>query len=828
MNSRLVFLIFCLLAAGGLNPLRAATVADITTPIPQNGNTQYYYDNGYLWIRDGYHRQSANIVEIPLAKNGATFPPGRYQVYLRLGDLEANTPLELAINDELKVISSRGVAEDDLGPITFTARTPFSTLDIRASQNVRIKSVRLTDSPDPALKAKPPAEPTQKNAVWIKWTGAEKYPYWFQANVPINLAYLSAGQGTAEITATIYDYAHRETVASSAKIILGTSGIFRLPEVKKFGSYLAKFDIVCSDGQRIVLQKIFAVVSPNLEKPTLRVGGHGNSELLMALGAGRERLWDCSGVLRWASIEPEKGKFNWKGQLPPAPLKLVAVLDAVPAWAPDVGTDPSPYYNYVDQVTQKNQGKVEIYEIFNEMYSAHRSLGAEKYAALVGNTAAIIRKNDPSAKVATGGPPEEIADSQGWWDAMTNSRLFNHVDIITAHLYVGAGGTCPLDQDRHFDAFVTSLKALLKSHGYGNKELIDSESGLCPMETFYEGTPPAYGLWGGRGFSARDPVPYLVGTPMYARLLLLHLYHKIPWMIYHTTNSYGNSWSLVDYDNTPVPAAVAIAQTMRLLAGAEPFDKPELPAGFLGVSFKKQGQVIAGIWAVGQKMGEKRLVSSQAQSQVRILDMFGNPLPSSAEFEVGINPVYVTGSETGVTAFLKSLKTSSTFEKGAVNSVRFDRVLCQKGSHGFKVTAPPSAPGYSIDKVFDGETLSSGEAATAWMSSAAPGQETTVIYEWDTPQAVNWITAGWAMGYRPEKYQVEWFDGFRWVLVQGTPNGWRTPERQCRIVSRSRIQNQKIAFLLRSQGRRANPGLRICRFLRAAVDAPHFRDAGGL
>lgn len=766
---------------------------EVVNPAVSGGGIQYYNRDGAVCISNRPESRNSTIAGLEL---GREFPAGKYEVYLKLNDVTGSNPLELSLAGELRVIQPKNTGNGYLGPIGFDAEKPFSRMDVRASASLKIGAVLIATEPVSAIEASAPAPAVDNDAFWIRTVESGRYPCWFRPGEEPAFRYESAGKGSAAVGIEIYDYNHEVVARKRETIALGSSGKIMLPELKKCGPYLARFLVECPDGQKIEQQKIFALLSAAPEKLTDRLGGHGNSALLLAMGAGRERLWDTNGSLLWRTVEKEKGKFDWsKSKLPPQPLKPLVVIETVPDWAKKPGEDPADLLEYVDRLTKRYKGQVEIYEIFNEPYHPDAN-----HAEIVGKVADVIRRNDPEVKITTGGPPEEIPPALEWWETQAKAGLFNHVNTITAHLYVGAGGTHPLDQDIRFDAYATALKQLLKRFGQENKELIDSESGLCPNETFYLGEPPVYGLWGGKGFSKRTPVPYKIGTPMYARLFLLHLNHGIPWMIYHTATSYGNSWSLCDGDTTPLPGAVAIAQAVKLLENAEPTGKPALPKGLFGVSFRKGDETIAAFWSVHLKMGETRWISSSAASGVRLLDMFCNALPSGKEVRLGSDPVYVIGKPEQVSAFFSGLKIRSELEKDSSISGRFDQLVTRTGYQGFRIKAPQGATGCSLSTIHDEETVGTGKPEDSWQAAEKAGEVVAIVYEWDKPQSINWITAGWAVGRRPEKYKVEWFDGSRWILVQGTWQGWRKPNEDVESypVAEFKTGKLRLSYLSKS------------------------------
>ena len=774
--------------------LSAAVIAKLTPPKAENSCIRFYRENNRLRITDFPASQNGGIARIPLMGMGTSLPPGKYCAYIQLDDVKMPVPLEVAIANDVQVIIPVNTNTRYIGPIHFSASQSFRTIDIRAAVNLSIRSLIVTDFPEPSIPAVIPTIPSQKNTVWIEAPDDLPYPYWFQIDKPLRYVFRSSGTGKAKVEISLVDYHHCQVAEKTVEVDLGTFGSLVLPTVKKYGPYLAKFRISYPDGRQSELQKIFAVVSPPPSQPNLMLGGHGNSALILAMGGARERLWDSNQTLLWKNVEKEKGTFRWSGYLPPKPLRSIVVLETRPQWAQDTFANPDYYFQYVDALTKQYRGQVEIYEIFNEPYTEENE-HPEKIATIVRRCAEIIRRNDPSAGIALGGPPEEIPPGLGIWEKLVKARAFDAVDAVTGHFYVGAGGTHPLDQDLRFDAYINAVKNLLSRHGYGQKQLIDSESGICPMETFYAGQPPCYGLWGGKGFSERAPVPYLVGTPMYARLLLLHLYHRIPWMIYHTDKSYGNSWAMVDGDLTPLPASVAITQAVRLLQGFEPAERASVPSRFFGIAFRHGNQDIAVFWAIGLKSGETLWAASSGQAQVKLLDMFGNSLPAATEYEVGSNPVYVKGATAAVKSFFSGLRVRSQIDKEvAARNGRIDQPVCRKGYHGFTVTVPPGAAGCSPDCLYDDILIGSGTPADSWTAASTVPQETAIVYEWTQPQTINWITVGWATGYRPEKYKVEWFDGNRWILAQGTWNGWRKPNENTESYPVWQFKTQKLRF----------------------------------
>ena len=757
-----------------------------------------------------YYRQKAlrmikapyNIVKIPvkLKGNKKLAPSGKYDIYLKLSKKD-QTPVEISLGDTIKVFRIKPTHSMQwVGPVRIKAANSFNTIKIRATDNINVSHAWLQNAkmtkPE-ALKAKPVSSCKEVQTVWIAWPDNFQYPYWITDSAEIKFSYSSYGQSkkNAIVKINTYDYMHKKVSSCERQIALGDNGSLSVKVPKAYGPYLFQFSISLPNKQKQYYQKIVSRISAPAKFYSDKLGGHGNYELLSHLGAGWDRIWNAGqNYLLWQNFEREKGKFNLNFTLPPKPLKLMAVFSTIPKWGKDPIKDMTGWSNYVKNVVKATKGKIEIYEIFNENYHngyAH----TEKYAKVIKATTAIIKKEAPNALVATGGPPEEIRPGLLWWEKTVKAGVFDPVDIITAHLYFGAGGTHPLDQDIRFDAYVTALRRILDAHGLGKKPLIDSESGLAPLESFYLNRNVTYGLWGHRGFSPRKPVPYKIGTAMAARFLLLHFYHRVTWYIYHMIAEYGNAWAIADYEGTPLPAAVTIAQLTRFFDKAEPDGKPELPNKLWGIRFKKANKSIIALWAVNLDFGEKRYISG-VPDNIRIFDMFMNTVTKSDEYKVGIEPLIFAGEKSQIKVLLKDIKVVSRFDRKQFSSKTSHIVLTSKNYNDLlSLKANSTEQGYSLDVIRDGVSTGIGTQKDSWTYASNP-KEVKICYTWKKPQKIDWITAGWAMGHLPQKYLIEWFDGIKWRICSGTPR-WRGPMQNAESYPVSPFKTTKLRMRIK-------------------------------
>ncbi|NCB17282.1 MAG: hypothetical protein EOM65_14070, partial [Synergistales bacterium] len=324
--------------------------------------------------------------------------------------------------------------------------------------NLTLESVMMTDDPASVPESIVPEYPAPGYALHLDWNPAT-YPYWFPEGDSISLNYCSAGNGEAAVKITLYDYHHREVGSKTMTVKLGEKGKITLPSAAEYGPYIAMFRITFPDNRELSYQKVFAVVGSSPTTLNDLLGGHGNAELIRTIGGSRERLWDQNNTLCWRNVEEKESHFNWKGcRL--SPLKNMIVLDRPPQWAPPWERDSGAFSRYVDAISRQFQGEVEIYELFNEPYlksdapdtastgdNVIRFKNMQRQGEMMKHLTAIIRKNDPVAVIAAGGPSPEIPPGLDLWEKMLQNKIFDPVDVITGHFYVGGGGTLPLDQD---------------------------------------------------------------------------------------------------------------------------------------------------------------------------------------------------------------------------------------------------------------------------------------------------------------------------------------------------------------------------------------------
>jgi hypothetical protein len=211
----------------------------------------------------------------------------------------------------------------------------------------------------------------------------------------------------------------------------------------------------------------------------------------------------CSFVVQhfdWSQIEPLPEEYFWEypDSLVRAceyyDLNLVVRLDQPPDWAlaPDddrLPVDVEAYAGFVARVSQRYQGRVEAYIIWNEPNLAQewggRAPDPEGYVELLRVARAAVKENDPQVLVVSAGLAptnrlDEMAmDDRVFLEGMYEAGAGEWFDVLGAHPY---GFAYPPDDphDSHEDlnfARLEDLREILVAHGEASKPVWATEVG---------------------------------------------------------------------------------------------------------------------------------------------------------------------------------------------------------------------------------------------------------------------------------------------------------------------------------------------------------------
>jgi len=791
------------LAALSLGGLVHAQVANpINCDVRCTLTPRYMFPNGF---------QSLGLNPQDLARvvfgEGESLPGNDYDFYLRATHHESageRVRFDVAVADAVfPVAYANPSGPAVIGPFRFGTTCATDCFDLWGDAAAMIDWFTIVPAGEPLPEQ---YKPTAGLAVekWstllLDWPEKHLHPIWVTAEMPVEIRVRGGASegvnGEAKVHCIILDYEHEQVGQYDFTFPLGGDAPRQRMEVipvpARFGPYLLRFLVTMPDGAQRDYQRMVSRVASPLEPPVNDlVGGHGNLPLLRWMGAKWNRKWDIGGgELFWRTVQPEEnGPFQFDYEPLDAPLAELVVLERAPDWA--IGRDDYDqlWLAYVRAVAEHYRGRIKAYEIYNEPYDQPTDEFVARHVKRVAETAKVIREADPNATILAGGPPEEIPPGLKWWEKMAKAGFCKPLDVISAHLYFGGGGTHPLDMDLRFDEYVQGLRTILDEHGGAGKMLWDTESGLCPMESFYIGGTMPYGLWSGKGFVKRTPVSYQLGTAMAARYLMLHLHYNIRWNYYHSGTAYGNSWALTDWEETPLPAAVAMAQVNRLLTGASPDGRPELPEGLWGLRFKKGDRTIAGVWAIRLKLGESRFIQPPKDQSIQLMDLFCNPLTTEGQLQIGSSPLLLTGTREAIDAYLASL--SVRVEQDDVLAP--DKVQTRLTATDYKdqaeLAADSTAEGATLDAVRDGKT-----DGAAWASAPAKGEH-WIEYRWPQPQTINRLICAWPTDALPDRYKAKWFDGAKWRPCSGTPD-WRSPGLPLEDYTITEVKTRQLRMII--------------------------------
>lgn len=287
----------------------------------------------------------------------------------------------------------------------------------------------------------------------------------------------------------------------------------------------------------------------------LHVNKLGSHNAWPALGQEAWRLWDTP--TRWAEVEPNPGATGWSlatmdyyinhVQLHKPDTAVIYTMGQSPSWASNSSqttgcaypelpgscippTNLSDWDNYVQTVATRYKGKIQYFEIWNEVDIAENYRGdIQKLVDMTCHAKDVLRTVDASIKVVapsftTGGIPA--------FDAFLALGGGDCVDVVNYHNYFS-----PFMAESDIAGTVANMKFLMASYGLGNKPLWNTEGGAgcvagisCPTndtlsDSTLRGTIPRvvamqwangvsnFNYYFMEGFDPQQPWNALVGMP---------------------------------------------------------------------------------------------------------------------------------------------------------------------------------------------------------------------------------------------------------------------------------------------------------------------------
>ncbi|MEI8039225.1 MAG: sugar-binding protein [Verrucomicrobiota bacterium] len=295
--------------------------------------------------------------------------------------------------------------------------------------------------------------------------------------------------------------------------------------------------------------------------------------------------------------------------------------------------------NYVKAFATRYQGRIPFYQIWNEADTRQflYPFKTEAYAALLKQTAAIIRAADPKAKICLGGfcaaytnftstrhTDQDNAYGLPEWYAQKPQSDY---DVIDLHLY-SAGGPA-----QSWDATVPMmgpLRQFFAANGDGNKPVWNSETSFQSTDN-----PKLVGVAGGI-FN----VPLLSQEMHAARVVQWHVQSKALDIKHNFNYSVRGGGGPLNSDFSPKPAYVAHLALASTLAGLKYQRTLPLNRNIRAYQFGDATRCVTVLWTL---YGSELVVAKCAatDSPLTRLDLYGNRADGAGVLVLGEVPVYL-------------------------------------------------------------------------------------------------------------------------------------------------------------------------------------------
>lgn len=291
-------------------------------------------------------------------------------------------------------------------------------------------------------------------------------------------------------------------------------------------------------------------------------------------GFGSVRLWDNN--VTWAKLEPARGVWSFEALdrlVSAAELrkaKVLLVLGQTPGWASARPQEASPYApgnaaeprnimdwrDYVRVVATRYKGRIESYEIWNEVNAKNFWTGTySQMAELEREAAQIIKTVDPQAIVVSADLTN--TNNRSTVDQFLEAGNGRFADVIAYHFYVQQSAP-----EEIVNAILMVEDAIAK-HGLAGKPLWNTETGwLIPENDGSFSDTRASQQWRAwRHLKPGDGVAYVSRALVLARMLGVERFYWYGW-------DHGAFGLTSDRGRTKRFAAISYLSTVNWLVGA--------------------------------------------------------------------------------------------------------------------------------------------------------------------------------------------------------------------------------------------------------------------
>lgn len=361
--------------------------------------------------------------------------------------------------------------------------------------------------------------------------------------------------------------------------------------------------------------------------------------------------------ISWGGIERQKGQYampaawdEFVNRAVASGLQPLLVLDYGNRLY-DNGDKPlsdeaiEAYARYAEFVVRHFQGKVRLYEVWNEWdikIGGTTPGTAEAYAKLLKVVYPRLKKIDPTITVF-GGCPTSGGIRRGWLDRMLASDVLNSLDAVSIHTYnfsePGRGRT-----PEAWAEFVAAAAASVhKQPGGKDVPVYVTEMGW-PTHTGKGSTPPEQSAaYLARMLLLARSMPYLKGAWWYD-------FQDDGWKPDDKENNFG----MVRPDLTPKPSYYALASLAKLVFGGEFVAKLETQSPDLwALKFRMpDGTETLALWTEGAEPKSVVITTTpQSRKPIRMTEVGRQSVERAwgsrdqITVMVGENPVLLTGEK---------------------------------------------------------------------------------------------------------------------------------------------------------------------------------------
>ncbi len=197
--------------------------------------------------------------------------------------------------------------------------------------------------------------------------------------------------------------------------------------------------------------------------------------------SGAIRLWDTG--TRWSDIETASGVYNWATLDNTVQMaqshgdRIEFTFGNTPAWAASAVTLPpanmTDWDNFVQAVATRYKGKIEAYEIWNEVNSTNYYTGTTAQLVTMQQHAyTIIKAADPAAIVLS---PSFVGGGMGNLQSFLAGGATNYIDAVAVHLYPWP--TSNPTPEANIPGWIDTYRSDMTQYGIGSKPIWNTEYG---------------------------------------------------------------------------------------------------------------------------------------------------------------------------------------------------------------------------------------------------------------------------------------------------------------------------------------------------------------